>query len=166
MKPMLLSALFLAAAAGCAASTPATRTSAQPYAIESLEFHGLPSTQLAVAREGSRADTQHRLIARGDVYDLSSTFAGDLRHDVQIADKAPLRLRIDVSLATPGQFEGFAPENTDLAANVQVLDASGSVVRSFVVREIANAPLQRSASRRERLEGALSRLSQKIAKQL
>jgi hypothetical protein len=164
MKPTLFPALLLAA--GCAASTPTTRTSSQPYAIESLEFHGLPSTQLAIARERSRADSQQRVLASQDIYDLSSAFNANLRHDLQVSDQAPLRLRIDVSLATPGQNEGFAAENADLAANVQVLDSTGSVVRSFVVREIANAPLQRSASRRERFEAALSRLSQKVAQKL
>jgi hypothetical protein len=168
MKPTLLSALLLAAAAttvGCAALHP-THTTTNTYSIESLELHGLPVTQLAAARESSRADSHQRVLARNDVYDLSNTFAANLRHDVRLADQAPYRLRIDISLNTPGQFEGFGPENIDLAANVQILDANGGVVRAMTIREIANAPLQRSASRRERLEAALSRLSQKIARQL
>jgi hypothetical protein len=165
MKTMLLPALLLTAF-GCAASTPSTRVQAQPYAIESLEFEGLPPTQLALARETTRADAQQRVLARSDVYDLSSTFATDLRHDLQVADNAPLRLKITVSLHTPGQFEGIAPETTDVSAHVDVLDAQGLVVRTFTVREIANAPLQRSASRRERFEVALSRLSQKVAQHL
>jgi len=85
---------------------------------------------------------------------------------LRVADQAALRLRIDVSLATPGQFEGLAPENADLAATAVILDAHGATVRSVTVRETANAPLQRSASRRERLEAAMSRLSQKLAQRL
>jgi len=164
MKPMLLSALLLAAV-GCAATRPAVH-SAHAYTIESLEFHGLPPTQLAVAREIGRADSTGRLLARDDVSELSSTFAADLRRDVTMSESAPLRLRIDVSLATTGAFEGFAAETADLQANVDVLDANGNVVRTLTARVTANAPLQRSASRRERFAAALSRLSQKIARQL
>jgi hypothetical protein len=165
MKPMLLSALLFSVV-GCAASRPAAHASAQVYSIESLEFHGLPPSQLAIAREKSRADSQQRVLARNDVYGLTSTFSDHLRRDLRVADGAPLRLRIDVSLASPGQFEGFAPENADLSATAQVLDANGVVVRTVRARATANAPLQRSASRRERFEAALSRLSQKLAQQL
>jgi hypothetical protein len=159
----MLAALIFTA--GCAAA-PVAHSSGRAYVLERVELHGLPPTELAQAREGWRADSSERVVARDDGAVLAGKLASDLRRDLRIVDAAPLRLRVHVTLESPGSFQGLAPETADLAATAEIVDTSGTVVRTVSVRETANAPLQRSASRRERLDAALARLSRSLARQL
>jgi hypothetical protein len=47
-----------------------------------------------------------------------------------------------------------------------VLDSDGNLVRTITLREPASAPLQRSASRRQRLQAAFDRLARRLAASL
>jgi len=157
------------AAAGCAHARTQPVARATPrvaYGIAAVDFQGLPATELATSREWWRAESHDRVLARDDSFALRQSFLQDLGRNLTLSPSAPLKLRVTVRVQTPGDFLGLAAETTDLAATVDVIDPYGAVLRSVTVRETASAPLQRSRSRKERLEAGLARLSAKLATQL
>jgi hypothetical protein len=157
-----------ALAAGCAHSETSaaplgTRT---PYAVQSIDVQGLPPTELATSREFTRADSHNVVLARDDTWALRDALARNLDRDLALRPDAAYKLRVTVRVQAPGSFLGLSAETADLSANADVIDANGAVVHTVTVRQSANAPLQRSKSRRDRLEAAVSRLSQKLAAEL
>jgi hypothetical protein len=161
LAPVTIASAMVVPAGGYASSGGATA-----YVLDAVELYGLPPTELATAREWERADSHDRVIARADVAALRAGMIRRLSSDLPLAPRGALHLRVAVTVESPGTFLGLAPETADLAATADVLDERGLLMRSVTVRESANAPLQRSRSRRARLDAALSRLSQKLARQL
>ena len=159
--------LALALVAGCATTaTPvATRAQRQPFAVDSIVIGGPRAGQLSASREWERG-TAGRAIAASDDSQLRDAFARDLGRVLPLDAAAPTHLRATLTLQDPGYFEGLAAETTDVTLAVELLDGNGAVFRTITLREPASAPLQRSASRRARLEAAFDRLAERLATQL
>jgi hypothetical protein len=160
----LLALLFAAACAsgGAARHTTAARAApSQAYAFDGVFLEGPRAGQLSASREWQRMNPM-----RGDDIALRGAFAHDLSQRVPLDPAAPLRLRTTLTLQDTGYYEGFAAETTDVTLDADIIDPSGAVVRTITLREPASAPLQRSASRRQRLEAAFTRLADRLSAQL
>ena len=167
MKP-LLAALVLVVA-GCASGGGVvghTRTDQAPYALDAVILAPPRAGQLSASREWSRASGVNRAVARADDAELRESFARDLARHLPIDRSAPRHVRATLTLQDTGYYEGLAAETTDVALTADILDDAGNVVRSITLREAASAPLQRSASRKQRLQAAFDRLAQRLAAQL
>jgi hypothetical protein len=99
-------------------------------------------------------------------YAVDSIVARDLGRVVPLDVAAPVHIRATLTLQDAGYFEGLAAETTDVTLAAELLDPAGNVRRTITLREPASAPLQRSASRRARLEAAFDRLAHRLAAQL
>ena len=81
----------------------------------------------------------------------------------------PLRrcdIRATLTLQDTGYFEGLAAETADITLFAELTDVDGNILRTITMRESASAPLQRSASRQQRLQAAMTRLANRLAAQL
>jgi hypothetical protein len=156
--------LAFALVAGCATSgtVAATRTPHQPYAVERIVIGGPRAGELSASREWQRAPGG-RAIGISEEAELRDTFARDLGRLVPLDVTAPVRIRATLTLQDVGYYEGLAAETTDVTLTAELVDANGNVSRIFTLREPASAPLQRSASRRARLDAAFDRLAHRLA---
>lgn len=157
--------LALALVAGCATSgtTVAPRVHPHAYAIDSIVIGGPRAGQLSASREWAR--TSHAVVAR-DETQLRDAFARDLGRVLPLDASAPVRIRATLTLQDAGYYEGLAPETSDVTLAAELLDRDGNVTRTITLRESASAPLQRSASRRARLEAAFDRLAHRLAAEI
>jgi hypothetical protein len=121
--------------------------------------------QLSASREWERANP-NRAAHADDNAALRSAFVHRLAEDVPLDPRAPRRLVTTLALQDTGYYEGLAAETTDVTLTAQVFDDAGNLVRTITMREPASAPLQRSASRRDRLRAAFGRLADRLAAQL
>jgi hypothetical protein len=160
--------LFTLLVAGCATASPGVaRHTPAPlsYAIDSIELEQPRAGQLSAARLWERS-APNRAVHAGDDAALRDAFLGELGRAVPLDPAAPRRLRATLTLQDAGYYEGLAAETTDVTLTADVLDANGVTVRTITLREPASAPLQRSASRRARLQAAFDRLAERLAAQL
>lgn len=161
--------LVLAVAVGCAgagrhtAATPPT--SHQPLALDGVYLTGPRAGQLSASREWQRS-SPNRAVHRDDDAALRESFTRALERRLPVDAAAPIRLRATLTLQDTGYYEGLAAETTDVTLDAELLDAQGNVLRTITLREPASAPLQRSASRKARLEAALDRLAGRLVAQL
>ncbi|MDB4965353.1 MAG: hypothetical protein JWN44_1042 [Myxococcales bacterium] len=163
----------LSIAAGCAptgvtrqpAAARAARTATgQSYALDGVEFAGLRAGQLSASREWSRGEGDGP--GRDESDELRATLTRDIYRAVRIDPTAPLRLRTTLTLQAPGYFEGLAAETADVTLDAELYDSHGARLRTITLRESASAPLQRTASRKARLEQAIDRLASRLATEL
>ena len=159
MKRMIALVLL---AAGCAtgAGVIGHQGGATTYALDAVVLGGIRAGELSASREWQRADGGP---ARDDADQLRAAFVRDLSQRVRIDPAARQRVRATLTLQDTGYFEGLAAETADLTLVADIYDDRGQRIRSITLREAASAPLQRSASRRARLEQALGRLSSRLA---
>jgi hypothetical protein len=160
--------LLLLCVAGCATDGTAGQAARRaptpaPHTLEQVTLAGVRGGQLSASREWMRADSASTAVARDDALALRAAFVRELSHGVPLVDAAPRRLRVRLTLQDTGYYEGLAAETTDVALTADVYDPSGAHIRSITLREPASAPLQRSRSRRQRLEDAFSRLADRLA---
>lgn len=164
--------VLLLCAAGCVGGGAATRSTAErsppppPYVLDQVTLAGVRGGQLSASREWMRADSANPAVARDDARALRDAFVRALGRDVAFVADGPQRLRVRLTLQDTAYYEGLAAETTDVALTADVYDARGAHVRSITLREPASAPLQRSRSRRQRLEPALARLAHRLAARL
>ncbi len=154
--------------AGCATGgTPhsALAGTANSYVLDGIELNGVRIGQESAAREWQRPTANH-VVTRTDDARLRDQLASDLGRELTLEPDAPLHLRVALTPQDTADFEGFAAETADLTLSAAVLDKDGVVLRTITLREAANAPLQRTASQRTRFDGALARLSRRLAQQL
>lgn len=137
----------------------------QPYALDAVILGPPRAGQLEASREWERY-AGDRAIHRGDDDVLRESFARDLNRVLPLDATAPRYVRATITLQDTAYFEGLASEASDVTLTADILDADGNLVRSITMREPASAPLQRSASRRQRLQAALDRLARRLAAQL
>jgi hypothetical protein len=135
------------------------------YALDGVIFAGARAGQLSASREWERGGAA-RAVTRRDDAELRAAFARDLRAAVPLDPSAPLHLRATLTLQDTGYFEGLAAETADVTLAADVLDSDGNLVRTITLRETSSAPLQRSASRKARLQRTFTRLSHRLAAQL
>jgi len=165
MKWLLV--LFLAGCASTGASTGAgvARHNPPPYALDAVVFDVTRGGQLSASRMWERSPA-NRAVHASDDDALLDDFAGELARVVPLDPNAPRRLRATLTLQDTGYFEGLASETSDVTLTAEVLDRDGNVARTITLREPASAPLQRSASRRARLQVAFDRLAERLAARL
>lgn len=135
-----------------------------PYALDAVVLGGPRAGELSASREWQRGGNPAVRVA--DDAELRAAFAHDLERALPIDPRAPRHLRATLTLQDTGYYEGLAAETTDVTLSAEILDRDGNLVRTITLREAASAPLQRSASRQKRLQGALDRLAQRLAAQL
>jgi hypothetical protein len=158
--------LLILCVAGCATTSPrVARHTSLSYALDSIELEQPRAGQLSAARLWERS-APNRAVHADDDAALRDGFVGELARDVRLDAAAPRRLRATLTLQDIGYYEGLASETTDVTLTAYVLDAEGAIVRTITLREAASAPLQRSASRRARLQAAFDRLAERLAAQL
>lgn len=161
-----LALAFAFATAGCATTSHSTRiAAANGYVLDGIELRGVRLGPESAGREWQRPST-NEAVTRDDDRRLRERLAGDLGRELILRPDAPLHLRIALTLQDTADFEGLAAETSDVTMSAKILDDRGVVLRTITLREAANAPLQRSKSERERLDGALDRLSHRLAQQL
>lgn len=162
MKRIVVSLLF--AAAGCAGGMHAREPyGSHHYVLDGVELQQSHVGEVSASREWQREDTP---AARDNRTALRSDFVTDLGRRVQLVNHGPQHLRVMLTLKDNGYSEGLAPETVDVVAQADVLDDKGAVVRTVTLHEPASAPLQRSASARDRLSAAFDRLAKKLAADL
>ncbi len=166
MKPLLAVVVLAAACAGANRHTVASAPGPQePVALEPVRLVGPRAGELSASREWQRY-SGNRVIERDDDAALRARFTAALERLLPVDTRAPVRLRATLILQDTGYFEGLAAETTDVTLRADLIDARGNVYRTITLREPASAPLQRSVSRKERLEAALDRLAQRLVAQL
>jgi hypothetical protein len=168
----LLSMVLLA---GCATSTAGVDRHAAafapapahqpPWALDTVFLRWPRAGQLAASREWERSGAD-RVVYRSDDAVLRADFVRALGRAVPLDPAAPRRLRATLQLQDTGYFEGLAAETSDVTMTAEILDRDGNVVGSLTLREPASAPLQRSASREQRLAPAFDRLAKRLAEKL
>ena len=154
--------------AGCATAASNNRpiaSAANGYVLDGIELRGVRLGDESAAREWQRP-TENEAVARDSNAQLRDRLAGDLGRELILRPNAPLHLRIALTLQDTADFEGLAAETSDVTMSATIVDDHGVVLRTITLREAASAPLQRSASQRARLDGALDRLSHRLAQQL
>jgi hypothetical protein len=153
--------------AGCATGgVTRNRDTHLAYGVESIVVGGNPRAgQLSASRLWERGAPSHAIAAADDA-ELRDAFARDLDRVLPLDDTAPVRIRATLTLQDIGYFEGLAAEATDVTLAAKLVDVHGNVLRTITLRESASAPLQRSASRKARLESAFDRLAHRLAAQL
>ncbi|HEX4461888.1 MAG TPA: hypothetical protein VIA18_28105 [Polyangia bacterium] len=156
--------------AGCASSTSnralvsyAGGTNA--YVLDGIELRGVRLGAESAAREWQRP-TENEAVARDSDTQLRDRLAADLGRELSLRPTARMHLRIALTLQDTADFEGLAAETADVTLSATITDDHGVVQRTITLREPASAPLQRSKSERTRLDGALDRLSHRLAQQL
>jgi hypothetical protein len=165
MRNLAALALVIAGCASGGASHPAAIASTNGYVLDGIELRGVRIGQESAAREWQRP-TENKAVSDTDEARLREQLATDLGRELILRPDAPLHLRIALTLQDTADFEGLAAETADVTMSAAILDDRGVVVRTITLREAANAPLQRTASQRARLDGALARLSHRLAQQL
>jgi len=165
----LLVAVFVAcglACAGCATSGSVDRHPIGPatYALGAVHLHGPRGTELSASREWGRDTT--RAVALADEAVLRDAFVRQLERAVRFDPESPLRLRTTLTLEGAGFLEGLSAETADVTLVAEIVDGHDAILRTVTLRESASAPLQRSASRKERLEAAFDRLALRLAHRL
>jgi hypothetical protein len=172
MRILAALAIFVAGCAstasgsGSGAANRPVVTARNSYVLDGIELRGVRLGEVSAAREWQRSGDSNDTLARDDGEQLRGQLATDLGRDLALQPTAPLHLRVALTLQDTADFEGFAAETSDVTLNVTIVDEQGAIVRTITLREAANAPLQRSASQRTRLDGALDRLSRRLAAQL
>ena len=121
--------------------------------------------QLSASREWERSGPDRVVTRTGDAM-LRDDFARDLARALPLDVNSPHRLRATLTLQDTAYFEGLAAETSDVTLTADILDHEGNVTDSIMLRESAAAPLQRSASRQQRLAHAFDRLAQRLAREL
>jgi uncharacterized lipoprotein YmbA len=166
MRNLIAVALALGLA-GCAtsASNRSLVSSANGYVLDGIELRGVRLGAESAAREWQRP-SENEAVARDTDTQLRNRLAADLGRDLSLRPNAPMHLRIALTLQDTADFEGLAAETADVTLSAAITDDHGVVLRTITLREPASAPLQRSASERARLDGALDRLSHRLAQQL
>ena len=158
--------LVLCLAVGCASTSPrVVRHNPPPYALDAVVFDVTRGGQLSASRLWER-NPSNRAVHASDDDVLVDDFANELGRVVPLDANAPRRLRVTLTMQDTGYFEGLASETGDVTLHADVLDADGNVIRTITLREPASAPLQRSASRRARLQVPFDRLAERLAAQL
>jgi hypothetical protein len=153
---------------GCATTAPAPsveRHAQTPWALEAVYMSPVRAGQLSASREWERSGPDRVVTRTGDAI-LRDDFARDLARAVPLDVNSPHRLRATLTLQDTAYFEGLASEASDVTLTADILDREGNVTDSIVLRESAAAPLQRSASRQQRLAKAFDRLAQRLAHEL
>jgi hypothetical protein len=172
MRSLLLSLVLLVA--GCASvgggdrhapATTAARETHAPYALDAVILGPPRAGQLSASREWQR-NPGSRAVRHDDDNELRESFARDLNRVLPLDATAPRHVRATLTLQDTGYYEGLAAETTDVTLTAELLDGDGNLVRTITLREPASAPLQRSASRRQRLQAAFDRLARRLAAQL
>ncbi len=155
--------------AGCVGAVAGPRGVAPPrpaYALDAVEVTRVRAGELDAAREWERIGAGTPVLRREDDEAVRVAFVRSLERTLPLAPDAPARLRVTVTLQDTAYFEGLASEAADLSLTADVYDENGARMRSLVFREPAAAPLQRTASRRQRVDAALSRLAARLAQAL
>lgn len=160
-------AAFVFLVSGCASTAGVDRhaRATAPYALDAVVLGAPRAGQLEASRLWQRGGA-NRAVASADDAELRASFTQELDRVLPIDPAAPRRLRATLTLQDTGYFEGLAAETTDVTLTADVLDGDGNVVRTITLREPASAPLQRSTSRRQRLQAAFDRLARRLAAQL
>ena len=160
--------MFLLLLAGCVTSPSVSRhevAAQQPWALDGVFLSRPRAGQLEASREWERGG-HDRAVTQSDDALLRNTFVRDLRHALPLNQRSPRRVRATLTVQDIGYFEGFAAEAGDVTLHADLLDRDGNVFQTIVLREPASAPLQRSASRVQRLDVAFDRLATRLAKLL
>jgi hypothetical protein len=162
--------LAILLAAGCASSgarhnVATTEVVGPPLALEGVYLVGPRAGQLSASREWERYPS-NRTVTRDDDEALRATFTRDLERRLPLKATATTRLRATLTLQDTAYYEGLAAETTDVTLTAELIDPNGTVYRTITLREPASAPLQRSESRKTRLNAALDRLAERLAAQL
>jgi hypothetical protein len=159
--------LLVLLVAGCATtgSSSVVRHHPPAYALDSIVVEPPRAGELSASRLWERNAPNRAVQARDDDA-LRDDFAGELARAVPLDPAAPRRLRATLTFQDTGYYEGLAAETTDVTLTADVLDCNGNPLRTITLREAASAPLQRSASRRARLQAAFDRLAERLAAQL
>jgi hypothetical protein len=167
MKWLLSLVLLVGGCASAGVDRHAARAVAphEPYALDAVVLGGPRAGELSASREWQRGGA-NRAVTVADDAELRAAFAHDLARVLPLESGAPRRLRATLTLQDTGYYEGLAAETTDVTLTADILDPDGNVVRTVTLREAASAPMQRSASRRQRLESAFARLAQRLAAEL
>jgi hypothetical protein len=172
MRPLYASLVLIVAGCGSisgvdrhAPATTAARETHAPYALDAVVLGAPRAGQLSASREWERY-AGNRTVRRDDDDELRASFARDLNRVLPLDATAPRHVRATLTLQDTGYYEGLAAETTDVTLIAEVLDGDGNLVRTITLREPASAPLQRSASRRQRLQAAFDRLARRLAAQL
>lgn len=166
MRPIVVA--FVVVAAGCAGRHTVVappRAAHAPIALESVDLAGPRIGPLSASREWQRTPS-NRVVHEVDDEALRASFTRSLERRLPLDPAAPLHLHATLTLQDTADYEGLAAETTDVTLHADLIAADGAVYRSITLREPASAPLQRSASRKARLEAALDRLAQRLAAQL
>ena len=156
------------AVAGCAAGGADRHALVVPphapasYALDDVEIGGVRAGQLSASRLWERHGPNRAVIASDDDQ-LRQAFVDELARQVPLDAHAPRRLRATLTLQDTGYYEGLATETSDVTLVAEILDDQGRLLRTITLREPASAPLQRSASRRQRLQAAFDRLAERLA---
>ena len=169
MRILFALALAVAGVAGCAARTAPSHSAAaarNSYVLDRIDMNGVRLGELSASREWQRQGNGNNVLTREDSEALREHLASDLFRDLALQPTAPLHLRVALTLQDTADNQGLAAETTDLTLNATVVDDQGATIRTITLREPANAPLQRSASQRARLNAAIDRLSHRLAAQL
>jgi len=157
--------LLLFLVAGCATTPGVARHTPMSYALDSIEMDQPRAGQLSASRLWERT-APNRAIHADDDEALRGAFVGELSRALPLDPGSPRHLRATLTLQDAGYYEGLAAETTNVTLHAEVLDNAGNTVRTITLREPASAPLQRSASRRARLQAAFDRLAERLAAQL
>jgi hypothetical protein len=165
MKPLFL--IVLMALGGCAGAGRHTVAAApvNRVALDSVEVTGVRGGQLSASREWTR-DHARGPTAPRDVSELRSSFVRHFAESGAADPDASRHLRARLTLQDTGYYEGLAAETTDVTLTADVYNDAGAQVRTITLREPASAPLQRSRSRRDRLDQAVARLTHRLAAEL
>jgi hypothetical protein len=157
--------IFLLLLAGCVTAPSIDRhavAAQEPWALDGVFLSRPRAGQLSASREWERGGHDRAVTASDDAV-LRNAFARDLRHALRLDQSAPRRVRAILTVQDIGYFEGFAAEAGDVTLHAELLDRDGHVFQTIVLRESAAAPLQRSASRVQRLDVAFDRLAARLA---
>ncbi len=157
-------------AAGCSATgagrhPSAASTPERVYALDRVVFPPVRAGQLSASREWQRSGAERAVTAADDAA-LRQSFVHELHRVLPMDAAAPLHMRVTLTLQDTGYFEGLAAETADVTLVAELRDDAGHLFRTITLRESAAAPLQRSASRRARLQMAFDRLARRLAAQL
>ncbi|HXU72877.1 MAG TPA: hypothetical protein VN947_26340 [Polyangia bacterium] len=162
--------------AGCASSAGVDRHAAAaraqaaareqpPWALDGVFLSRPRAGQLSASREWERGG-HDRVVTQSDDAVLRNTFVRDLRAALPIDQRAARRVRVTLTVQDTAYFEGLAAEAGDVTLRADLLDRDGNAFSTEVLRESASAPLQRSASRVQRLDAAFDRLAARLAQRL
>ncbi len=161
--------VLLVAAGGCAGASANRHVAAAPsawarppYALDIVELAPPRAGQLSASREWERSPSNRAVHAIDDA-ELRQTFVDELARTLPLDAASPRRLRATLTLQDTGYYEGLAAETSDVTLTAEVFDDHGNLLRTITMREPASAPLQRSASRRQRLRAAIDRLAERLS---